>query len=317
MATIKGNWEMNEQLSLIEFEESINFTSSGQNVTKMRATTTSLYYTFSSGSENTVYGSLGWEDNLARSVHFEDTEVEVSETFYNWFTANATEISSTGTTTRTVSGIWVFDDTIDTTPEVSQMVNYTSNGVNFTEMGVDSASGMIGILFYTNDSNTNAYSGSTSTWSDEAYKTVDFGNTSQTVSDDFYNWLTANATKSGSDDGDHSADDEHVDNTGETLRIKMTSKGGIKLLTKGKLNEKDITVVPVLEELKANGSGTFTPSQGHVGFSRVTITLTGDAPKYQEKTATTNGDVLPDDGYALSKVTVAIPTYAGDHESIN
>lgn len=32
-------------------------------------------------------------------------------------------------------------------------------------------------------------------WIDEAYLTVDFGTTPQTVTDEFYNWFTANAIK--------------------------------------------------------------------------------------------------------------------------
>lgn len=47
----------------------------------------------------------------------------------------------------------------------------------------------------------------------------------------------------------------------------------------------------------------------YVGGVKVTGTATGGAKPEQSKTATANGTVYPDEGYALSSVVVAIPYY--------
>ena len=68
-------------------------------------------------------------------------------------------------------------------------------------------------------------------WHDEAYRTIDFGAAHQEVSDDFYNWLTANAVQLSNP-------------------IPMTHPKGIRLLTKGKKCTEDIEVVPTFETIE-------------------------------------------------------------------
>lgn len=111
----------------------------------------------------------------------------------------------------TVSGVWVFnaDVYIDNTGNVEEAVNFTSNGDSFMKMYYS--------YYYDGDSDENVWlltyyhttslsGGSVSVWGgddggnplawvDENYKTVDFGNIQQTVSDEFYSFLTDNATK--------------------------------------------------------------------------------------------------------------------------
>lgn len=69
-----------------------------------------------------------------------------------------------------------------------------------------------------------------------------------------------------------------------------------------KLQEKTVTV-------KANGE-TITPDTGYCGLFEVTVNVSTEAPRYQDKTAYENNDTIyPDSGFdALRKVDIKIPT---------
>lgn len=94
----------------------------------------------------------------------------------------------------TLKGVWVFNEltyeNYDGFGDVS--VNFISNGENFVGMThgvqpieyVRSDGGTVGVLI----AHTSWY------WADKAYRTVDFGETEQTVGGAFYAWFTANAT---------------------------------------------------------------------------------------------------------------------------
>ena len=93
---------------------------------------------------------------------------------------------------QTVDGIWQFNDALSITTSVSHLVNFTSDGVEYNAMTCDTASSL-SVLQYN-------YSGGSETvyvdqWYGDTKKTVDFGSDPQTVSPEFYAWLTANATR--------------------------------------------------------------------------------------------------------------------------
>lgn len=67
----------------------------------------------------------------------------------------------------------------------------------------------------------------------------------------------------------------------EDMQISLTSPNGIKLKTANTLVDRDIKIIPTLEELDINGGGTFTPSDGFVGFKKVSVS-TPIAWKYFE-----------------------------------
>lgn len=125
----------------------------------------------------------------------------------------------------TVSGVWVWNDVFDSEFGNSNTnintannaryytVNFLSNGVEYTSIGFvytwfdqdddDNDDGKLGRIYYRNASTTisvcsvwvgdNASWPSSNTFDQAGYKTIDFGSTEQTVDDDFYTYLSANA----------------------------------------------------------------------------------------------------------------------------
>lgn len=97
----------------------------------------------------------------------------------------------------TVKGVWLFNETITKIP-VSENVNFSvtlSDGsiVNYDRMFISGND--LGYKRAGQSGVTCAYyhSLSPNRWTNEIWRTVDFGTTSQTVSDEFYAWLTENA----------------------------------------------------------------------------------------------------------------------------
>ncbi len=117
----------------------------------------------------------------------------------------------------TLSGKWVFNAEIlrrTSRPELIQEINFESNGQQFTKIEVfndtwtlpSGASGNEGFAYYyTSSGSVHVFSSSMplgdnkaaedAYWAATAYRTVDFGTTPQSVSEEFYNWFTANATQ--------------------------------------------------------------------------------------------------------------------------
>lgn len=87
----------------------------------------------------------------------------------------------------TIKGRWRFNTSV-TASYIGEEVNYTSKGVSYGWMTIQSD--------YVTFDKLNveyAYALQNGVWEDQYYRTVDFGETEQTVSDEFYNAFTANA----------------------------------------------------------------------------------------------------------------------------
>lgn len=91
MITIKGVWVFNEQpdWSYTPTEIYVSFTSNGSAYIGMTCNTNPVDYMIAGGS--TVSANTGdrWVDDAYRTVDFGETEQEVPDDFYAWFTANA------------------------------------------------------------------------------------------------------------------------------------------------------------------------------------------------------------------------------------
>ena len=78
------------------------------------------------------------------------------------------------------------------------------------------------------------------------------------------------------------------------------------LPTRGKTVATDITVLPApTETLSATSNGTFTPSDGHVGFSQVDVNV-NVVPDLRPLSVSENGTYEPDDFDGYSDVTVDV-----------
>lgn len=154
------------------------------------------------------FGDNTWTGEAYRTITF-DGEQEMSKEFYEWFTSNAVEQTEE---TYKLSGTWIFNDKpicSSLSESYEQDCSFTSNGYACTGFSVTAGS-------YNTNQNTTCYATlyyygmpdddafdilEWGGWTSEEYRTIIFDG-EQTVSKEFYDWFTANATMVSGDTSD-------------------------------------------------------------------------------------------------------------------
>lgn len=144
----------------------------------------------------------GWTDEHFKQWDFGSEPQIVTKEFYDWLTANATQ-TSTQTSTAEISGLWTLNETVTIDKEISQSgVNIgMADGYIYLSIDLVIQDDSVYIFAIMNDD-----AGTQETfyamnsfneggWVDDAMRDWDFSSEPQTVSIEFYNWLTANATQ--------------------------------------------------------------------------------------------------------------------------
>lgn len=136
------------------------------------------------------FDGVGWEGGGSPlRIEFTGGDDIENPDFVAWLNANATPYAP-----PTVSGCWQFNDVPDYDTVADALTSFTSNGqtwdgINSGNSGLRFSRGAESLVVYGYNSETYQ-----DEWTAEAYKNVCFTGEAE-VSDVFYAWLTANATK--------------------------------------------------------------------------------------------------------------------------
>ena len=193
MPTISGVWKWNGTPVAGNITESVNFTSNSQsyssiNISREYGDRIIVYDRIYYGS-NMVYefeeseGSPTWYGSAYQIIDFGSEPQTVSQDFYDYLTTNAEQV-------YTVSGVWKWNDVLS---QPSAAINQTlmlENLSSITQITIAYSRGNTSVTF--NNSDVVAYQNGA--WQSDDYKVFNFGSSTQEVSQDFYNYLTANAT---------------------------------------------------------------------------------------------------------------------------
>ena len=213
---LSGKWRLktpNTAVDLSSFsgEEQVSFTRQGSDYeglvySSMRVGTygesAALYYVCD-GQADLSYcdGNYRYSTVTLVGTH------SASEAFYEWFTSNFEKVvisADTESTTEpetesetepqsgtSLSGTWTFKDNVSFSSfPGNTSLSFTANGEEYTSMYVWSMADGTKTLWYGASVSVNALG---SSWL-EGYQEITFTET-QTVSEEFYEWFTANATQ--------------------------------------------------------------------------------------------------------------------------
>lgn len=115
----------------------------------------------------------------------------------------------------TIKGKWVFDETVNYIEDNTYPIEFISDGGNYVGFKVYRM-GTATIVDFVKESGDTDYAYDVE-WLVEARRTVYFGSTDQTVSDDFYTWFTANAVQEATPDPTPTEDTVYIKYNNETI----------------------------------------------------------------------------------------------------
>lgn len=181
-------------------------TGTRDNLQFLKTTTTAdIVYVWEKHSTATY--ELGWQNEVQRIVDFGGTLQVVSESFYNWFTANATRIDEK---TKALCGVWRFNETITPTPFCSLDISFWSNGKRWAQLRrtnlTTTPDTQLGLVYRNSSTDKqdaylfDEFNSMSIGWQSDAFRVVDFGATEQLVYEYDYKWLVANAKYLGEND---------------------------------------------------------------------------------------------------------------------
>ncbi len=135
------------------------------------------------------------EELEKHGVTDDNWNINVTDTGVTVTSKNNSSNTQQPTSQYQISGIWKFNNIINFPNEWVENVTYTSNNKTYTKMVSIFPEYTVAQIWYDDDPIIAALP----EWSWQemgvGYQTINFGTTPQTVSEEFYNWFTANATK--------------------------------------------------------------------------------------------------------------------------
>ena len=197
MAKIKGKWQWNETLPLHskDLQAWVDFTCCGQNCDVIYVYSNPSWYSEVRYEINDIAvaiaavseegGSTMTVDPVYRIMDFGETEQEISEDFYYYLVANATQVCA-------IQGKWKWNETL---PHIDYSgpiyIDFTSNETEFNR--IECVEGLLGYYYESNPGvMASGYINGTICTAEE-YRIMDFGTDEQEIDYVFYNYLVANS----------------------------------------------------------------------------------------------------------------------------
>ena len=205
---LSGKWKWNESLVFSgNYTQNIQFClESTDSYTEFYSYNESITYRNGYETYVTVYNNQKWVDYEQYSiVDFGDDPQYVFGNVYEWFISNATPYEEP--IVYALNGRWAFNEELTGDDycfyETDAAFTFVGTGEtyfkSFVRVEVENmGDSRFQFYFYDEDDDygsTMRILNDGESWSDDAYRIIDFGNESQAVSQEFYEWFVENAQK--------------------------------------------------------------------------------------------------------------------------